>query len=335
MIGFYLHHHGSGHRIRGTLIARRLGVPVVGFGTGEAPQGWPGMWVPLAADDADVRPERADVAAGGALHWAPLHHPGLLERHAAMAAALQRLRPRLVLVDVSVEAAVLCRLLGIPVAVMLLPGERDDAPHRLAHGIAELLLAARPVEADAPRGPRPWDSKTIHVGAISRFAGRAPAADRAVDRRRVLVLGGTGGGGPAPREIEAAAEATPDWEWLQRGGTGGFVGPERLWSELSGADAVIVSAGENAVADVAAARRPAVVIPVPRPFDEQLATARALARLDLAETPDSWPEPAQWPGLLAAALRRGGDGWDRWEGDGVDGAAAALLSVYRRHGGEA
>jgi UDP-N-acetylglucosamine:LPS N-acetylglucosamine transferase len=61
----------------------------------------------------------------------------------------------------------------------------------------------------------------------------------------------------------------------------------------------------NALAEVAAARKPAVVIPPARPHDEQLTTARALASAGLAVTAEAWPHGRLWSALLGAALDRG------------------------------
>ena len=100
---------------------------------------------------------------------------------------------------------------------------------------------------------------------------------------------------------------------------------EDPWPLLCDADVVVTHAGQNAVADVAAARRPAVVIAQPRPHDEQLATARALHQAQLAVVCSSWPAPEDWNAVLDAAVRLGGSGWERWStGTGAERAAAVL-----------
>ncbi|MFC8762138.1 MULTISPECIES: glycosyltransferase [Streptomyces] len=53
---------------------------------------------------------------------------------------------------------------------------------------------------------------------------------------------------------------------------------------------VVTHAGQNAVAECAAARVPAVVVPQSRPHGEQHATAHALAEGGLATVRDHWPE---------------------------------------------
>lgn len=55
--------------------------------------------------------------------------------------AIATLRPRRMVVDVSVEVALLCRLAGVPVTVMAMPGERGDAVHGLGYDIADEIVA--------------------------------------------------------------------------------------------------------------------------------------------------------------------------------------------------
>jgi len=324
VIGFYLHHHGSGHRTRGTTLARLVRAPVTGLGSGGAPRGWPSDWVELARDDEPrvSRTAAADVTAGGVLHWVPRHHPGLLDRHATLVAWLASVRPSLMVVDVSVEVALVARLCGIPVVVAAMAGDRTDRPHRLAYDLADHLLAPWPLPAHPARWPRRWSDKAWHVGGLSRFHERTlpPPSDAA--GRRVLVLWGEGGSEVTERDVAGAREATPGWQWVQRGGE--HPAAPDLWAELAGADVVVTHAGQNAVADVAHARRPAVVVAQSRPHDEQLATARAVDRMGLAEGLDRWPEPGRWADLLRRAQERGGMGWRAWDGVGPPGAARLL-----------
>jgi hypothetical protein len=124
--------------------------------------------------------------------------------------------------------------------------------------------------------------------------------------------------------LAAAERETPEWDWTLLGppGTRWIEDP---WPLLCGADVIVTHAGQNAVADVAAARRPAVVIAQPRPHDEQLATARALQEAQLAVVRSSWPAPTEWSAVLDQAVRLGGSGWERWSsGTGAERAAAVL-----------
>ena len=321
MIGYYVHHQGRGHLSRLQAVAAHLDAPVVGLSSLPRPVGWAGGWVQLPRDDDPVPSLDDDAAASGVLHWAPRHHRGLRARMAALASWIERAGPDAVVVDVSVEVALLVRLHGIPVVVVALPGERTDRAHLAAYDLADALLAPWPAEAHARGWPERWASKAWCVGGLSRFDG-IPRPSRPREGGRVLLLWGAGGRDADAACVEAARTATPGWAWTERS-------PDRpspdLWAELCSADVVVTHAGQNAVADVAAARAPAVVVAQRRPHGEQVATARALRRLGIADGRPSWPAADEWGDILDGARRRGGDGWARWStGYGAEEAAARL-----------
>ena len=172
MIGYYVHHHGLGHRNRATQIARELTVPVVGFSSLERPPQWPGEWVQLPPDLAE-HPE--DPTANGVLHWAPLHHEGYRERMGIMA---QQLRERLDLMvtDTSAEVTLLARVMGVPTVVVAMRGDRTDRTHRAAYDAATALVAPWSRETADPDWPDDWTRKTTFTGAISRFDTPSGAA---------------------------------------------------------------------------------------------------------------------------------------------------------------
>jgi hypothetical protein len=326
MIGYYIHHQGDGHTTRAAAIADRLGSePVAGLSSRPRPDGWRGPWLELARDDDPVVEDGMDPTAGGALHWAPRAHPGLRERMAQIAAWVATHAPRLMVVDVSVEVTVLLRTMGVPTVVMGMPGARQDPPHQLAYRLADAIIAPWPGWARVFGGGAPWRAKTYPVGAISRFDGRPRARARSTGgRRRVVVLSGRGGTALTLDMLAAAERATPAWAWTT-------LGPPRTqwvedpWPLLCDADVIVTHAGQNAIADVAAARRPAVVIAQTRPHDEQLATARALQEAQLAVVPPRWPAPKDWGAVLEAAMRLSGRGWERWSsGAGAERAAGVL-----------
>jgi len=82
---------------------------------------------------------------------------------ALIAEWIEQARPAAVVVDVSVEIAVFVRLLGVPVIVMAMPGQRTDAPHVLVHQIADRIVAAWPGELYEPDWLRTHAHKTSYV----------------------------------------------------------------------------------------------------------------------------------------------------------------------------
>ncbi|WP_305783777.1 glycosyltransferase [Symbioplanes lichenis] len=311
LTGWYVHHHGAGHLTRFRAVRPHLPGEVVVFSSLPAPALPPGTtWVRLDPDNdrppGSPDPALADPTVGGLLHWAPLGHPGHARRFATIAGALGHRRFDRFVVDVSVEVALLVRLHGVPTVVVTQPGDRSDTPHKLAYASASRILAPWPTGVH----PSPAAHRIVEVGGISRFDGRTRSSDP--DPGTVLVLGN----GVADSDLAAAAAATPGTRWQHAGGTAS-TWIEDPWEALQRAEVVVTAAGQNSVADLAAAGARAVVVPQPRPFDEQVATGRILAERRLAVVSDAWPGADAWPGLLDRARALEPD-WTQW---GVTGAA--------------
>jgi hypothetical protein len=328
VIGYYVHHHGRGHLHRATAIAQELGTEVVGLSSLARPAQWSGGWVSLP-EDADGT-EMNDPTAGGRLHWVPERHRGLARRMSAVSAWLEDAQPDLVVVDVSVEVALLCRLHGVPVVTTVLPGDRTDPAHRLVHDVARRVVAAWPSQVAGMVEGLDGGDRFVAVGAISRFDGRAVPATPSPGRRVVLLLGG---GGTSVREADVARAraSSPDWSWTVLGGPGAAWHSDP-WADLCAADVVITHAGQNSLAEVAAARRPAVVFPENRPHREQRTTAAVLRRDGRwpAVVVDAFSTDAVGE-LLDEASRLDGNGWAGWnDGAGARRAAAVIASEAER-----
>lgn len=331
MIGYYVHHQGAGHLTRARCIAAATDEPVTALTSLDLttdPRPF-ADWVSLPRDD---HPDEhgTDPTAGGALHWAPHGAPGYTERMARLAGWLGEVRPSVVVVDVSVEVTLLVRLLGVPVVVVAGAGRRDDLAHDLVHRAATAILAPWPAGVMAPEHLEPWRAKVTYAGAMSRFDGRCPVPVPVAPPRcprAALLLVGRGGAAGDVMDLDAVRRCTPGWRW-RVAGPDDWAGPEELWTLVVGSDVVVCHAGQNVLAEVAAARRPAVVVARPRPFGEQRATASALDDAGIAVGLDTWPEPERWRDLLDRAVALGGEGWARWSpGDGAARAATVLARV--------
>lgn len=337
MIGYYVHHQGRGHLGRMLSVTRHLDTPVTVLSSLSPPAGCELPWVRLSRDDEGGAV--ADADAGGTLHWAPRHDDGLRERSLQIVRWVAQERPTLVVVDVSVEVTLLVRLTGTPVVVAAMPGARTDRPHRTAYDAADALLAPWPRGLGVERWPAEWSAKTHYVGAIGRFDDRTapdrPAPDRTGAGRRGLLLWGFGGGAPTDVQLEGLRAATAGWTW-EVAGAGAVRSQDEIWSALGRADLVVAHGGQNSLAEIGAARVPAVLVAAPRPFDEQAHTVRALDRAGIAVGLMEWPDADRWPALVERAQDLGGDGWRRWtSGDGAQRAAAALVSHVQQLGGTA
>jgi UDP-N-acetylglucosamine--N-acetylmuramyl-(pentapeptide) pyrophosphoryl-undecaprenol N-acetylglucosamine transferase len=329
MIGYYAHHVGMGHVQRASCIARHLDTPVTLLSS--RPPADPHAFadfVQLARDDSSE--SLGDPTAQGALHWVPLHHPGLRTRMAQITAWVQRARPTMMVVDVSVEVNALARLLGIPVVTFTLPGNRGDPAHALAYTMAERIIAAWPQELYDPIWLHPYVHKTAFVGAFCRFddavTRRKPAMRHGGHEPQVLVLNGAGGSIVDEAVYASTIQALPQFRWRSAGvGTADWC--DDIATELRSADVIVTHGGQNALAEVATFRVPAVVIPQVRPHGEQAATAEALRRSGIATVLQEWPATERWPDILATTLTGGGDRWARWASPGAAQRAADVIAA--------
>ena len=310
-IGIYVHHHGGGHAARAGAIGRALaerGALVTYLSSLPPERLGPGESIVLPLDtDGGTEPGPTP----GELHFAPLGSAGLAARMATIAGWIERRRPHLILVDVSVEVAMLTRLCGVPFAYLRQSGARQDPPHRLAYRWAAGLLAPYPRWLER-RGPDWIRDRTGYVGAVTRFDGSPRPGDEGRDQT-VLVVGECG---PLTEEIVAGA---PGWEVL---------GPRQVDLALLSRCAVVVApGGANTVAEAAFARCGLVCLPRPRPFGEQVARGEDLERDGAAVVLGEPPDPGRWPALLEEARARRGR-LERWvDGAGADRAADHLITL--------
>ncbi|WP_022872093.1 hypothetical protein [Nesterenkonia alba] len=329
MIGCYIHHQGSGHLHRALswagLWARRRDEPVTGLSSAPAPPKWPGPWIHLPSDAPSQAPREpatgglGDPTAGGALHWVPTRHAGLRRRMAMISAWIDQTAPALLVVDISVEVTLIARLHGVPVVVVALPGDRRDPAHQLGYQLSEAVVGFWPREAEGLLQRDDAGPATQPLGGLCRFS---PAVQTATPRTpvpglRIAVLSGRGGGGiPAPA-VAALRRGCPEAQVTVLGGTAAW--REDPWPVLHAADFVVTAAGQNAVAEVAASRTPAVVMPQQRPHGEQHHLAEVLLR-------GSWPAvpaprtdtPAAWRESVHQAAGLDASCWQHW----TDGQAA-------------
>ncbi|MER2133273.1 MAG: glycosyltransferase [Arthrobacter sp.] len=325
MIGYYIHHHGMGHLRRAQAIASLLPPgSVTGLSSLPRPADWTGPWVQLEPDNSAADPR--DVDANGHLHWVPLRDAGLRARMAQMSAWIQDTDPAVLVADVSVEAALLARLHGVPVVTVALPGVRIDRAHTLGFGVSDALIAAWPAAAEQMLHAGPEVLARLQpVGAISRLPvqpGRPPGRIA-----RVLVLGGAGGGGMDDAALADARDQTPGVEWIPLGTNPGNRSADPL-PHLLAADLILTHAGQGALADVAAAGIPAVVVPQDRPHQEQAATGRALTALDLPVIVSRGFARPDWAELLESAAKLDGRKWTAWnDGAGAARAAAVIAGI--------
>ncbi len=335
MIGYYIHHHGFGHLARAISITAQMNQPVTALTSLDIAEPHPfAAIVKLSRDDRQS--QACEPTANGGLHWAPQHHTGYSARMHELAQWVSETKPDAVVVDVSVEVATFVRLLGIPIIVVALPGRRVDPPHQMVHRLADHIVAAWPEAFNEPTWLRTYRAKVSYVGGISRFDGRDRLPVSHLEHRyrlpqmgmTVLVLAGASD--QFGTALDEYRSALPGCTWTTLGGMSGTWTSDP-WQQICSADVVITHAGQGSIADVAAARRPAVVIPQPRPFDEQLVTAQVLQKHRLAVVAGPHSDLRAVPALVTHARETDTQRWLRWQTDGAAGrAAAAIVATAQR-----
>ena len=311
-IGYYAHHHGSGHVRRAIEIARYMTQPLTIFSSAALPEhGLENVTLCVLPTDVDGETPR-DYASVPSFHYAPTGLFGITERMGVLAQWFHAQWPCLLVVDVSVEVALFARLCSVPTIYLRQNGERIDLPHTLAFESAEALLAPFPETLGLRDKRDPWAEKTAYTGFISPLS--KGLFDVPSQRRNVVVLIGHGGSGRTAAEVSAAAAATPEWQWTVVGPLDvaadvpqaanltfeGVVGEPHRY--LKNASVIVGSAGDSVVAEMAMLRCRYIAMPDARPFDEQVTTARALAQYGVAIACLSWPDAGDWPALLQRAL---------------------------------
>ena len=179
-LGYYAHHHGSGHCRQIDKLAAllpteaRQQLTVFTSVTSEA-------YRFAAIDEAQVvrlpaEDERADdVLAGRAgqnwqpasLHYSPVGNSDIQQRSHKILDTIYQRHIDLMIIDVSVEVAMLCRAASVPYLYVRLPGIRDDVPHLNAFAGALALLAPYPRTLESTKTPEWISQKTLYLDFIN------------------------------------------------------------------------------------------------------------------------------------------------------------------------
>ena len=330
-IGYFVHHQGRGHAERAAALANELVAerPITLFcarddifpALDERVQVTtiPSLFEPTGDEPAALSDHRTPET----LHCAPLGWRSVRHATATLLQWFDQNDAALFVTDVSAELGQLARIASVPHVAVLQHGERDDMGHMASYESAVGILAPYAAKLEQPGRPAWMLGKTHYAPGLGISTGRMPSREEArrrldlpQDKRIVLVVAGSGGGGTPTAPLTLGARDDCDALWITIGEISsewhetppgnlahkGWVDNPADW--IAAADGIVSSCGNTTVHMVCAAGKPWIVVPEWRYFDEQLCKAEALTDAGLAAVTKTWPShTGSWRKLWDAASR--------------------------------
>ncbi|GAB3753771.1 hypothetical protein GCM10028817_19520 [Spirosoma pomorum] len=226
-------------------------------------------------------------------------------RAKALAEAIERYQPKAFYCDGVPELAIMVRGMGVPVVVVHLPGNvMNDPTQVFAHELADYIVAHFP--ASLEQANYPFAAKTYYSGYMSQYAGRGLAQRNRPDSSNVTILLGYDN-----YDVSVLKNITNDQNTqftiignkqdytLNKNCT--LLGPVKDIREAIAGDVVISAAGQNTIAELLSLGKRLVLLPEPRPYDEQAVHATVLATQRIALLAEETFSAEQWQNVLQKA----------------------------------
>ncbi|MGY3052577.1 putative glycosyltransferase [Pedobacter sp. UYEF25] len=286
-VGFYIHHHGSGHLMTALAISKQLSADKIFFLGSNLkpyqsiiPDHISCVHLPI---DISIDNEGIDESSESCenFHYAPINVKGIRTRNHLITGFFVEQYPLILVVDTCPELVALARLCGIPTILIQQHGERNDLAHLLSYDSATEIIAPFP-EKIRPQTPLWVHQKTFYSGGFSKYDSVSVFNKERSDYIGILI--GTGGTSLNIRFVIHLAESLPSFNFKAIGEMGnqetgriampknlvftGFV--ENPEAALTSCKIVIGNAGHNTVMEMATMRKRFICVPEERPFFEQI-----------------------------------------------------------------
>lgn len=312
-IGYYAHHHGSGHCRQADKLAGLLAadcrhqltvfttVSADEFTFSQIDESQVVRLTPEEERDDDVlsgRPDRKFLP--DSLHYSPVGNADIQERSWQLLDGIRRFNIDLMIIDVSVEVAMLCRVASIPYLYVRLAGNRDDAPHLNAFAGALGLLAPFPKMLESKDTPDWVCQKTLYLdflppkaSPLPTFAGFWQQLQSLADNKNddlsqaktlITVIKGYGGHEQIDAKLPMLRQLWPTALIVSLGPISEAAKAvvdiaaevDNVAPFIGYSDFVVMACGLNSVAEACQYQSRLVAIPDDRPHDEQHVMATAL-----------------------------------------------------------
>lgn len=223
------------------------------------------------------------------------------QRAEAMAQAIITHKPVAFYCDGVPEIGIMARGMGVPVVLVHLPGNMMNDPTQVfAYELADHIITHFPEKLE--QEDYAYEQKTFYSGYLSKYAG-APRSQLSDDSVTILLGYDT--------YSDAVVHAMTDNEFsftiigntrqYAVGGNCRQLGRiDDIASQIRG-DIIITAAGQNTVAELLSLHKKLILLPEPRPYDEQAAHTKMLVSNGLALEADEHFTSQQWRNIVEAA----------------------------------
>ena len=226
-------------------------------------------------------------------------------RAKALAEAIERYKPKAFYCDGVPELAIMVRGMGVPVVLVHLPGNvMSDPTQVFAHELADHIVAHFP--ASLEQANYPFAAKTYYSGYMSQYAGRgSKRSDPSAIHNVTILLGYDNYDGSVLRAItndqNTLFTIVGNKREYDLAENCILLGPVKDVSEAIVGDVVISAAGQNTIAELLSLNKRLILLPEPRPYDEQAVHATVLADQHVALLAQETFSVEQWQNVLQKA----------------------------------
>jgi len=290
MLAYYAHQHGNGHSNYAQIFARHSDFKMPVFTSS-------GFRFDPAVDVISMPAEDPDGTEVGShiipspdyLHYSPVGQKSIQARSALFLNEIIKRSISLVIVDLSVEVAALCRSASVPYAYVRLPGKRNDPAHIQAFQGATFLLAYYPAELDGPDIPQWIKDKTIYTGFFSKFDITQINSHKHTTVVRVFT--GSGGNSNLMKKLPGLVARFQDYPIEVFGTRSGDIRAHNLsymgihpdpGAAMQGAAVIVANCGLNLTSEILSLGKSFISIPEERPYEEQYGMHHFLTTSQLA-----------------------------------------------------
>ncbi|WP_221393616.1 glycosyltransferase [Dyadobacter sp. NIV53] len=226
-------------------------------------------------------------------------------RAKTLAEAIEFYKPKAFYCDGVPELAIMVRGMGVPVVLVHLPGNvMNDPTQVFAHELADHIVAHFPSSLE--QADYQFTSKTYYSGYISQYAGSELKRSNPSDTNNATVMSGYDNYDETVLKNMTKDQNTQftiigNKRYYDLGKNCTLLGLVKDIREAVAGEIVISAAGQNTIAELLSLGKRLILLPEPRPYDEQAVHANVLANQNVALLAQETFSAEQWQNVLQKA----------------------------------